>query len=124
MIPFPDKKYQIIYADPPWKYNTTQHQGSKGGYRNQSYLKLHNTVYQKGAKNQYVCMDLKELKLLPIKNITDENCVLFLWVCSPFLKQGIELGESWGFKYKTIAFIWYKQIHNPGFYTKHGKKQK
>ena len=22
MIPFPDKKYNIIYADPPWKYDS------------------------------------------------------------------------------------------------------
>ena len=111
------KKYQIIYADPPWKYKTTQHQGAKSGYRNQGYLKYHNEVYQKGAKNQYSCMGMEELKELPIESISDNNCLLFLWVCSPLLKQGIEVGESWGFEYKTIAFVWYKQIHNPGFYT-------
>ena len=27
MIPFPDKKYNIIYADPPWKFKTYSDKG-------------------------------------------------------------------------------------------------
>jgi len=41
--------------------------------------------------------------------ITDDNCVLFLWTTFPKLKEGIEVLESWGFKYITVAFVWVKQ---------------
>lgn len=40
-----------------------------------------------------------------------------MWTTNPHLKQAIELGEHWGFEYKTVAFIWDKQSHNPGQYT-------
>jgi site-specific DNA-methyltransferase (adenine-specific) len=49
------------------------------------------------------------IKQLPIKNITDDNCALFLWVTDAHLKEGIETIEAWGFKYITIAFIWEKK---------------
>ncbi|MBA7661938.1 hypothetical protein ES703_69958 [subsurface metagenome] len=114
-----NKRYQIIYADPPWKYATTQHQGSRRGHRNQSYLKYHNSVYQRGAKDQYSLMAMQDIKNLGIdlRSHIEDNCLLFLWICSPLLREGIELGESWGFSYKTVAFVWYKEMHNPGNYT-------
>ena len=62
-------------------------------------------------------MTLKDLKALDVKSISDKNCMLFLWVVSPMLKEGIEVMEAWGFKYATIAFIWHKQRTNPGHYT-------
>ena len=43
--------------------------------------------------------------------------MLFLWVVSPMLKEGIAVMEAWGYKYATIAFIWHKQRTNPGHYT-------
>jgi len=87
--PFPDKKYQIIYADPPWNYADQGCQGTMA--------------------NHYKGMKLNDIFNLPIKNITDINCILFLWTTNPFLKEGLEVIEKWGFIYKTIAFQWIKK---------------
>ena len=81
-------KYKIIYADPPWNYADKGCQGTMA--------------------NHYNGMDIKYIKKLPIKNIADEDCILFLWVTYPMLKEGLDVIESWGFKYKSIAFQWIK----------------
>lgn len=83
-----DKKFQIIYADPPWSY-------WEGGEKNQS---LH-----------YQTMSIDDIKLLPVQQITDDNCILFLWVTFPILKESLELIEDWGFKYSTAGFVWVKK---------------
>ena len=54
-------------------------------------------------------MNVEDIKKLPIKNITDKNCICFMWVTDSHLKEGIEVLESWGFKYKTIGFNWIKK---------------
>ena len=46
VIPFPDKKYSIIYADPPWSYSDS---GCSGA-----------------AAAQYATMSINELKQLPV----------------------------------------------------------
>ena len=62
-------------------------------------------------------MTIDELGGLPLESISDKNSMLFMWVVSPMLDDGIELMKKWGFKYSTIAFIWHKQRSNPGHYT-------
>ena len=52
-----------------------------------------------------------------ISEICKEDCLLFMWVTNPHLAQGIEIGQAWGFEYKTVAFVWDKMAHNPGQYT-------
>lgn len=86
-------KYNIIYADPPWKYHLYKKiEGNKGL-----------------AENFYNTMNVEEIKNLPIQNIADDNCVLFLWATAPCLPEAFEVLNSWGFEYKTIAFVWVKQ---------------
>ena len=70
IIPFPDKKYNIIYADPAWKYWI-------GGKKNQS--------------NHYSCMSIEEIQELPVKNIVDKNCLLFMWVTFPILDKSFDV---------------------------------
>lgn len=91
------KKYQIIYADPPWKY------GSKTAINNSTGNKI------VPLSQHYVSMDKKSLEELPIKDIIQEDCACFMWVTDSHLKEGIQLMEAWGFKYKTIAFNWIKK---------------
>lgn len=73
--------------------------------------------------NHYHTITTNEICLLPIKNIADKNCVLFLWAVSPMLPDAMKVMESWGFKYKTISFCWNKigsdgaWIHNLGRWT-------
>lgn len=86
-----DKKFNIIYADPAWKY-------WEGGEKNQS---LH-----------YETMTIEEIKNLPVQNISSDNCILFIWVTFPILKEALEVIESWGFKYSTCGFVWVKKNKN------------
>ena len=99
--------YQIIYADPPWDYKgQKQHAGKRGKDSG-------------GAINHYPTMKLKDLKEMKsfIEDLTDDDCLLFMWTSSPHLDQAIELLKHWGFKWSTIAFVWDKQRVNPSFYT-------
>lgn len=112
----PNKKYQIIYMDPPWDY------GGKMQY-DKSTIKSENVEFKKNiflssASFQYPTLKLKDLMQLDIPSITDEkSCLLFMWTTGPQFANSIKLGESWGFEYKTVAFVWNKMIHNPGRYT-------
>ena len=54
-------------------------------------------------------MDINDIYDLPVKNISDDNCILFLWVTYPLLKEGIRTLEEWGFTYKTCGFSWVKR---------------
>jgi|TARA_Y100000289_G_scaffold14595_1_gene13692 N6-adenosine-specific RNA methylase IME4 len=100
------KKYQIIYADPPWDYKGGKQHNGKGGKDTG------------GAINHYSTMKLSELKKLPISNIVDpDGTLLFMWCTNPHLDQGIDLMKAWGFKYTTVGFVWNKGVTNPGFYT-------
>lgn len=103
-------KFNIIYADPPWAYKDKRdkHKRLCGG-----------------ALSHYDTLSLSELKELPINQISEDNCMLFLWATFPNLREAIELMESWGFKYKTQAFTWIKTnkkngqpFFGIGYYTK------
>lgn len=61
------------------------------------------------AENHYKTMSMKELYALPVKDISADDCVLFLWATFPMLKEALELIETWGFTYKTVAFVWVKR---------------
>ena len=92
IIPFPDKKYNIIYADPPWKYRKS------GGIKSARGL----------AKKYYSTMDIKDIKAIPVQDISDRNCYLFLWVTAPCIQEGLDVLKAWGFELFTIAFTWIK----------------
>lgn len=89
-----DKKYNIIYADPPWRYNDKSCQGN--------------------AQQHYPTMKISDICKLPIQHIADKDCVLFLWATYPMLKEAIQVIEKWGFKYRTIGFQWVKKNHISG----------
>jgi modification methylase munI len=111
----PNKKYSIIYADPPWDY------GGKMQY-DKSSIKTINTGFEKNvfisaANFKYPTVKLNDLKTLDVQSIAEADCILFMWTTGPQMSNSIELGEAWGFEYKTVAFVWDKQVHNPGRYT-------
>ena len=54
-------------------------------------------------------MEGNEIKNLPIKDISEKNCILFIWVTYPKLIEGMETIKEWGFEYKTCAFSWIKK---------------
>lgn len=107
-----DKKYNIVYVDPPWSYNylgdTFASQFTKNG-------ELFSPVLS--AKSHYNTMTNQDIIDLPVKKISAENSLLFIWITNPLLDIGMRVIKAWEFEYKTIAFVWYKQATNPGFYT-------
>ena len=54
-------------------------------------------------------MSIEDICKLPIDKIADKDSVLFMWMTFPTLKEGLQVIEKWGFKYKTVAFVWIKQ---------------
>ena len=70
-----NKKYNIIYADPPWDYGNTKNlDGEFWGM----------------ADKHYDVMKFKDICNLPVQNIAADDCYLFLWVTSPFLEPKID----------------------------------
>ena len=66
-------------------------------------------INSKWVGKKYKCMDKLSIGNLPINEIADKDCILFLWVTMPSLIEGLALIEKWGFKYKTVAFTWVKK---------------
>ena len=100
------KKYQIILADCPWPYkDKLQHHGG-------------------GAESHYDVMSIEDICKLPVSNIADDNCIIFMWGTWPLLPECTEVMKSWGFTYKTIGFVWIKQystgkdVLGMGYYTR------
>ena len=87
-FPIPNKKYKIIYADPPWSYRNKKTGGSM----------------KSGSIQKYNIMPLEEIKALPIRDIADKNSALFLWVTCPMQYEGMEVMTAWGYKYKTKIY--------------------
>ena len=113
--PLPDMRYSIIYADPPWHYNGKLQYDKTGiSELNEDWQK---PIFISSACFKYPTIKTCDLKDLGVSSIAEDDCLLFLWVTNPHLSQGIELGTSWGFDYKTVAFVWNKMNHNPGHYT-------
>ena len=86
------KKYSIIYADPPWKYKVYSPKG-----------------LGRSAESHYPTMDTEAICSLPVQELAEKDCALFLWVTLPCLLDGLSVLKAWGFTYKTIAFVWVKQ---------------
>lgn len=84
-----EKKYNTIYADPPWKYDRKYGSGV--------------------AENHYTTMSMKEISELPIEKIAHSNSILFLWATFPQLDMALKVIQAWGFCYKTVGFVWIKQ---------------
>lgn len=82
------KKYNIIYADPPWSYRDKSCDGA--------------------CENHYKTMTIQDICELPVNDLTADHCILFLWTTYPMLQEAMKVMESWGFQYKSIGFQWIK----------------
>ena len=93
-------KYQIIYADPPWRFkNWSMAELAKRGEK----------WARKNGRSPYDVMDNEQIYSLPIPQIADKDCILFLWATYPKLQEALETIKKWGFTFKTVAFTWVKQ---------------
>ena len=80
MIPFPKKKYSVIYADPPWSY-------AAGGKK-------------RNVTRHYHTMKPEDIYDLPVQDIAADDCLLFMWATFPNLEIALETIRRWGFKYR------------------------
>jgi len=96
-----NKKYNVIYADPPWTFKTFSDKGK-----------------DRSPENHYNVMSLKDICNLPISKIANDDSVLLMWVVDPLLDKAFEVINAWGFKYKTVGFTWAKTNRKSmGFFT-------
>jgi N6-adenosine-specific RNA methylase IME4 len=86
-FPSGEKKYRVIYADPPWEYS------SNGNLKEKPYR----------------TMKKAELCAMPVDSICDTDCALFLWTSNPLLDDALQLMKAWGFKFKTVYKVWTKR---------------
>lgn len=103
------KKYDVILADPPWKF---EHWGKQD-------------VRSRDAAVHYKVMELEDICKLPIASLAAENCALFLWTTWPHLLKSFEVINAWEFEYRTMAWVWVKAKRNGfgfhfglGYYTR------
>src|SRR3989344_4214208 len=113
--PLPKKKFDIIYADPPWHYNGKLQLDKTS--KSKENIDFSRKIFISSAVFKSPTLKIEELMRIPIQEIAKDDCLLFMWTSNPHLAQAIKLADAWGFEYKTVAFVWDKMNHNPGQYT-------
>lgn len=108
--PFPPGQFPIIYADPPWAYRKTA---------------LVDRGSARAVEKEYPTMQPAEIAALPVSLLATDDATLFMWATGPKLPEALMVMQSWGFKYRTIAFVWVKltkkadkPFFGMGFYTR------
>lgn len=90
-LPVGERKYSVIYADPPWSFDVWSGAGK-----------------DRAAENHYPTMTQAEIEALPVADMAADDCALFMWAVMPQLPEALSVIEAWGFEYKTCAFVWVK----------------
>lgn len=96
----PKKTYHIILADPPWRYDHAP-AGDPG----------------RAIEANYPTMTMEELCNLNVAEIAAPDCLLYLWVTTPKLVEGMQLLEEWGFAYRT-SLVWVKYEIGTGYHAR------
>lgn len=109
-----NKKYSVIYADPPWLFKNKKTGGSMTSGSNHQYKSV---------------MGIEDLKKMPIANIADDNCLLVMWYVGSMPQEAIDLVDAWGFRLINMnGFVWNKLTRHGlpffgmGFYTRAGSE--
>ena len=104
------KKYRIIYADPPWNFGNRMYSSNKNDH-------------QREIERAYPVMKTNNICDLRVRDICLKDAICFMWSADAFIPDAIKVMTAWGFKYKTIAFVWLKkeksgkQVCNMGHWT-------
>jgi N6-adenosine-specific RNA methylase IME4 len=102
MIPFPPGTFELIYADPPWTFETYSETGQG-----------------KSPSRHYAVMDTTSICQLPVADLAAPDSVLALWTYGPRMPDALIVMASWGFTYKTLAW-WDKNSFGTGYYFRSG----
>jgi N6-adenosine-specific RNA methylase IME4 len=96
--PLPERRYPIIYADPPWQYDFSPSNA-------------------RSVENHYPTLPIEEICALPIASIATPDAMLFLWVPPSFIQKGLRVLEAWGFELAT-SMVWVKDKIGTGIYVR------
>ena len=99
VAPLPPGPFGCILADPPWSFVTY---GKK------------RTIPHRAAEEHYGTMTAEALRAMPVAEVAGRDCALFMWIVDSHLDEALDLGRAWGFRYKTVAFIWAKSADTNG----------
>jgi N6-adenosine-specific RNA methylase IME4/stage V sporulation protein SpoVS len=94
-LPVGERTYSVIYADPPWSFEVWSESGKN-----------------LAAENHCPTMALDQIKAMPVGDLADKDCALFLWAIAPMMPQAFDVIEAWGFAYKTMGFVLVKQTQD------------
>ena len=86
------QRYGVILADPPWKYTTWSEDTGAG----------------RSAESHFPTMLVDDIAAMPVGELADRNCALFMWATWPTIRDAFVVAEAWGFEYRTAAFTWAK----------------
>ena len=107
------KKYNIIYADPPWDFKNKKTGGS----------------LKSSASQKYTTTSIETLKRIDVQSVCHDDCMLFMWWVGSMPQEAIDLVSAWGFELKNMnGFVWNKLTANRkphfgmGFYTRAGSE--
>lgn len=108
-----DKKFNVIYADPAWQFNSKKSGGSM----------------KSGASQKYTVTSIEDMKALPVNDIAADDCILVMWWVGAMPQEAIDLCHAWGFKLKNMnGFVWNKLTKNGlpffgmGYYSRAGSE--
>jgi N6-adenosine-specific RNA methylase IME4 len=100
--PFPsDRRYAVLYADPPWHFEV---------YNEESGI-------ERAAGNHYSTMSLDEICALPVPRLASSDAALFMWTTVPHLRESFDVLVAWGFEYKT-NIVWVKEKIGLGYFVR------
>src|SRR5262249_42799179 len=100
--PFPsDRRYAVLYADPPWHFEV---------YNEESGI-------ESAAGNHYPTMSLEEICALPVLSLASPDAALFMWTTVPHLRESFDVLVAWGFEYKT-NIVWVKDKIGLGYFVR------
>lgn len=94
------RRYPIIYADPPWRYEMPAMGGTN-----------------RSIENHYPTMSLDEICAMPVAEIAADDCLLYLWATAPKLPECLKVIEAWGFEYRT-HIVWVKDKIGMGYHAR------
>lgn len=82
--------YRVIAADVPWRFKARTAKGLDG------------------RPQHYERMSIKDIRSMPVADLSASDCHLFFWTSGPYLEKAFGIIRSWGFEYSSIAFTWAK----------------
>ena len=96
-----DRRYAVLYADPPWHFEV---------YNEESGV-------ERAAGNHYPTMSLEDICALPVLSLATPDAVLFMWTTAPHLRESFDVLVAWGFEYKT-NIVWMKDKIGLGYFVR------